>query len=339
MQILGARVVVEGVEKHEPLNEGSILWMTESRTPLGLIDEIFGPVKNPYYIVRYNSENEVPEGIRGGTLISFVPEFADHVLNNKDLYEKGYDASGPNDEEVSEEAEFSDDEKEAEYNRMQKMTKRGMNNQNREKRKNNGEKVPPRDGFVPRFPRAPATPSLDHGHCSPISGIGQGPLGATNRNPPFSPANAGPSLATSGFWSNGTTLPQQQSAVLPNGFPTNGVSWYPGNTHISHQLPVPGVPFQQQLNPNHGFPPAPIYPGVQPNIFAQPMHAQGPMNQNQITFGLSSPFPQIQPPINFHSSSISGNQHAPHQYNPGASAYRGRRTFHRGSSRGWRPAR
>ena len=56
----------------------------------GIVDEIFGPVKNPYYVVRYNSDNEVPAGIQQGTLISFVAEFGNHVLNNDNLYKKGY---------------------------------------------------------------------------------------------------------------------------------------------------------------------------------------------------------------------------------------------------------
>ncbi|KAJ1410713.1 Translation protein, beta-barrel domain superfamily [Sesbania bispinosa] len=339
MSILDAQVIVEGVEKHDPLNEGSILWMTENRTPLGLIDEIFGPVKNPYYIVRYNSEKEVPEGIRVGTLISFVPEFANHVLNNKDLHKKGYDTSGVNDEEVSDDGEFSDDEKEAEYNRMQRMTKRGINDQNPRNGRNNRNKFPPKDGFVPTFPVAPATPMLDHGHCSPIPGIGQGLVRASNVNPPFPPTNACPNLTTSGVWTNGSTFPLQQSSMLPNGFLPNGVTWYPENTQIPHQFPVPGIPFQQQLNPFPGCPPATIFPGVQPNIFTQLMNAQGPVNQNQITFGLSSPFTQIQPLTNLHSSSISGNPHAPYQFTPGSSANHGRQTFHRGGSKGWRPAK
>ena len=125
--MLGAQVIVEGVEKHNPLNEGSILWITESRSALGLVDEIFGPVRNPYYIVRYNLESEVPAGIRPGISISFVPEFANHVLNDKSLYSKGYDASGANDEELLEEEEFSDDEKEAEHRKMQRNKKRGTN--------------------------------------------------------------------------------------------------------------------------------------------------------------------------------------------------------------------
>ena len=350
---------MEGVEKHDPLNEGSILWMTESRTPLGLINEIFGPVKNPYYVVRYNSESEVPKGIHGGTLISFVPEFANHVLNNKDLYNKGYDASGLNDEEVSDEAEFSDDEKEAEYKRKQRMTKRGMNDQNPGRRKNIGRKFPPKGGVppTPTFPVAPAAPLHDHGHCSTFSGNGQGPFGATTVVPPFPPANAGPNLTTNGVWTNGATLRQPQSAVPPNAFPTNGTPWFPANTQISHQWSVPpGVPFQQQLNPSQVFPPATMFPGVQPNMLAQPMFAQGLGGQNQMTFGLSSPFSQVQLPIcagqqfpssdlqpvtnrNLASSSIPFNDQAPHQFHPGASSNHGRRPFHRRGRRGWRPAK
>ncbi|TYK11128.1 H/ACA ribonucleoprotein complex non-core subunit NAF1-like isoform X1 [Cucumis melo var. makuwa] len=141
LSMLGNQVIVEGVEKHNPLSEGSILWITEARSPLGLVDEIFGPVKNPYYSVRYNSESEVPLGISGGTHVSFVLEFADYVLNNKDLYKKGYDASGVNDEEVSDDGEFSDDEKELEFKEMQRLAKRAMNdNQQINGNKNNGRK-------------------------------------------------------------------------------------------------------------------------------------------------------------------------------------------------------
>ncbi|ESQ56255.1 hypothetical protein EUTSA_v10024822mg [Eutrema salsugineum] len=111
LSVLSTQLVVERMEKHSPLTEGSILWITERRTPLGLVDEIFGPVKCPYYIVRFNSKSEVPEGIIQGTHVSFVADYAQHILNIKELEKKGYDESGDNDEEISED---SDDEKEAE---------------------------------------------------------------------------------------------------------------------------------------------------------------------------------------------------------------------------------
>ncbi|RDX94584.1 H/ACA ribonucleoprotein complex non-core subunit NAF1, partial [Mucuna pruriens] len=349
--IIGAQVIVEGVEKHDPLNEGSILWLTEGRKPLGLVDEIFGPVKNPFYIVRYNSESEVPAGIHGGTLISFVPEFAAHVLSNKDLYKKGYDASGANDEELSDEVEFSDDEKEAEYKRMQRLTKKGVNDQNHGNKKNNRKKFPPKELVKPTIPGAPAAPLHDHGNCPPFSGIGQGLLGGTAPVPSFPPLNAVPNFATNGVWPNGTTFPQQpQSAMLPNGFSTNGMSWYPQNTQISPQLPMSGIPFQQQLHPNQGSLSTTMLPGMQPNMFAQSMYATGLVGQNQMAFGMGPPFPQNQPPIftaqqGFPSTELHSERNlsfqtnttsaAPPQFHPLPSANLGRITFHGAGREGW----
>lgn len=123
---MSTQVIVGGMEEHTPLAEGSILWITERRTPLGLVDEIFGQVECPLYSVRFNSESEVPEGVSEGTPVSYVADYAQHILNIKELQKKGYDASGDNDEEISEELEFSDDEKEAQYRKTQKMEKRGM---------------------------------------------------------------------------------------------------------------------------------------------------------------------------------------------------------------------
>nr|KYP68830.1 H/ACA ribonucleoprotein complex non-core subunit NAF1 [Cajanus cajan] len=340
--IVGAQVIVEGVETHDPLNEGSILWLTESRKPLGLVDEIFGPVKNPFYIVRYNSESEVPDGIHGETLVSFVPEFAAHVLNNKDLYKKGYDASGANDEELSDEMEFSDDEQEAEYKRMREMTKRGVNEQNHINRKKNRKK------FLPREHKARATPAAplpDHGNCPPsfpyLNAAGTGQV------PSFPHLNAAPNFTPNGVWTNGTAFPQQlqSSAMLPNGLPANGMPWFPQNTQISPQLPMQGVPFfQQQLHPNQGSLSTTMQPGMQSNMFGQSMYATG-LGQNQMTFGMGLPFSQMQPPIfaaqqgfpstELHSNTILG---ARPQFHPRPSANRGRKTFHGAGRRGGRPA-
>ncbi|KAG6532351.1 uncharacterized protein LOC121968718 isoform X1 [Zingiber officinale] len=126
--VLDNKVVVNGLEKHNPLSEGSILWITEMRLPLGLVDEIFGPVKNPFYVIRYNSVKEIPAGISVGTAVSFVLEFATCILNYIELHKKSYDASGENDEELHDEVEFSDDEKEAWYKKSSRHAKRGNNN-------------------------------------------------------------------------------------------------------------------------------------------------------------------------------------------------------------------
>ncbi|KAM5580916.1 hypothetical protein ABKV19_010236 [Rosa sericea] len=253
LSVVGTKVIVEGVEKHNPLNEGSILWITESRSPLGLVDEIFGPVINPYYMVRYNTESEIPAGIEVGTPISFVQEFADHVLNNKDLYRKGYDASGANDEEISDEAEFSDDEKEAEYKRLQKMTKRGMNEQNAGSKKNNrkrgknkmgpwknGQSSPqqtPPDQHHEHFSSAaparrygPSSSAVSEGLVSGRGSVRPFP-GATQAAVPSSDVYAGrnsiPSAGECIFWTHGFTR-DDGSTWLP---PTSIRSRFPGTTY------------------------------------------------------------------------------------------------------------
>ncbi|KAK4420482.1 hypothetical protein Salat_1998600 [Sesamum alatum] len=277
LSIIGTQVIVEGVEKHNPLNEGSILWITESRSPLGIVDEIFGPVKNPYYIVRYNSESEVPAGIEQGTLISFVAEFANHVLNDKSLYQKGYDASGENDEELFDEVEFSDDEKEAEYKRMLKTKKRGteeskpgtkrkdkrkLKNQNKNWSRNQdpAKQAPLGGGNLPvnegQNVAPPAATSLNQENYSSSSGLRQDLAGPQATIPPFPQRAQAPGFCPpNGIWSNGFPLQQQQSG-LANGLPPNGMLWMQQNQPYQlYQTPLQtGMAFQQQMSTIPGLP-------------------------------------------------------------------------------------
>lgn len=302
LSVVGPQVIVEGVEKHNPLNEGSILWITENRSPLGIIDEIFGPVKNPYYIVRYNSENEVPSGIQQGTLISFVAEFADHVLNDKSLYQKGYDASNENDEELSDDVEFSDDEKEAEHKRMLKMKKRGTNepmpgNKRKDKKRqlknqkgswnNNGDPAAqtPRGGsnlpvvteehhFTPPFG---ASLNQDNHQCS--SGPKQGFAGDQAPIPPFPHRPQAPGFpAPNGSWNNG--FPQQNANLL-SGLPPNGMLWMQQSLPYLYPTPLQtGAAFQQQIGMIPGLPPNFNAMAGQPNFGGT--LPPWPMNQNAL---------------------------------------------------------
>lgn len=269
IQIVGAQVIVEGVEKHNPLNEGSILWITESRSPLGLVDEIFGPVKNPYYIVRYNSDSEVPHGIQEGTLISFVPEFVNHILNNNNLYKKGYDASGENDEELSDELEFSDDEKEAEYKRMKKqMAKRETNDQNLGNRKGDRKKFKNKGGGKWRndnqpSPTPPPGGSGQQNQHAVSPGPVQGFAGGPGSVPPY-PQGPGFSAPSSGVWMNGISgqqpqIPQQNQNFLPPVMSSGPVQGFPSGP-ITSSGPVQGFPGGPitSSGPVQGFPGGPI---------------------------------------------------------------------------------
>ncbi|KAH0652062.1 hypothetical protein KY284_031974 [Solanum tuberosum] len=316
---IGAQVVVEGVEKHSPLCDGSILWITENRSPLGIVDEIFGPVKNPYYIVRYNSDNEVPPGIHPGTLISFVPEFSSHILNDNSLYKKGYDASGENDEEASED-EFSDDEKEAEHRRMLKMKKRGITNDqkpgNKKKDKRNlknrsqnwkhdqgvatdvqHENGKPSVDQSPRFIPAAAAPVVQGIHQS-ATRQGHGQSIRPPSVPSFPHMQNSPGLASpsTGVWPNGFPYQQPQNMGFPNTLPNMGMSWpQQGHPQQMFQMPLPNaLPFEQQINPT--LPPSFIFPGGLPNFGAGPSFGPWPafgqnvFNQSPMAMGLPGQF-------------------------------------------------
>ncbi|KAL0311597.1 UNVERIFIED_CONTAM: hypothetical protein Sangu_2454400 [Sesamum angustifolium] len=328
LSIIGPQVIVEGVEKHNPLNEGSILWITESRSPLGIVDEIFGPVKNPYYIVRYNSESEVPSGIQQGTSISFVPEFANHVLNDKSLYQKGYDASGENDEELFDEVEFSDDEKEAEYKRMLKTKKRGteeskpgakrkdkrkLKNQNKNWSRNQdpakqtplgGGNVPVNEGqnVVP-----PVATSLNQENYSSSSALRQDLAAPQATFLPFPQRAQAPGFCPpDGIWSNGFPHQQQQQSVgLVNGLPPNGMLWMQQNQPYQlYQTPLQtGMAFQQQMSTIPGLPLNFNALGGQANFSGGP--AIGPwttsLDQNMLNslqFGMGLPPQNASLPLN-----------------------------------------
>ncbi|XP_021901038.1 H/ACA ribonucleoprotein complex non-core subunit NAF1 isoform X2 [Carica papaya] len=361
LSVLGAKVIVEGVEKHNPLNEGSILWITENRTPLGLVDEIFGPVKNPYYVVRYNSESEVPVEIHQGTLISFVPEFADHVLNDKNLYKKGYDASGENDEELSDEVEFSDDEKEADYKRMQKMTKRGTSDQRPGNRKNVGKKVKNRDGawkncrhsaeqtqkeagqpllppqdHIQQHPSS-ATPSLDHGGNSSslsISSMGQSILGGSGFVPSFPHMPQASGFVGHGVWPSGMLFQQPQNSI----FPLPGVMpWLSQNQQQQNLYPMSmantmGIPNPLCMPNPMGIPNPLCMPNPMPMPSLMPLQQQLDPNQNSlpnlaVPIGQPNPFPGPSPAI---WSGFAGQNSFNQTSGTGEFSNRGRKPFHRG---------
>ncbi|XP_015574017.1 H/ACA ribonucleoprotein complex non-core subunit NAF1 isoform X2 [Ricinus communis] len=365
LKIINAQVIVEGVEKHNPLNEGSILWITEKRSPLGLVDEIFGPVQNPYYVVRYNSESEVPSGISQGTRISFVAEFANHVLNEKNLYKKGYDASGENDEELSDEAEFSDDEKEAEYMRMKKMSKRGINGQTVGNKKNSRTKDKNRNGNRKNVGPLGQHASMCGGQLPPPNQNQQNTssavasmnnysssssfTGGASFFQPFPPMaqSAGLFQPSNGAWISGLASQQPQNAVIPGGFPANNMSWAAQNQfHPPSRMPITnGMPFQQQFIPSQGSLSNGVPPGGQMSFFAGPSPWPAVIGQNcfnQAPFEMGFQVQPTQPIMNVGdqgnglgvSAVIPGNIQAPQQFNSGAPSGRGgRRQFHRGGGR------
>ncbi|KAG6512562.1 H/ACA ribonucleoprotein complex non-core subunit NAF1-like [Zingiber officinale] len=243
--VFGNRVIVEGSVDHNPLNEGSILWITETRIPLGIIDEIFGPVKNPYYVVRYNSEKDVPVGIIEGTAVSFVMEFAAYVLD-KDISKRGYDASGENDEEVFNEMEFSDDEKETEYKRSLRQTKRGTDDFKFGNREKGAQKKKTRDKG--RGANKSNIPTFSHG---PETVEQSGP-GTRGHNKPSRLCNSGSVKSLSSrHLASGSGVAQAASLAV-NALSNPATPSYQLSQH-QHASPGHAMPFLQQTNPSMAF--------------------------------------------------------------------------------------
>ncbi|KAK8952795.1 hypothetical protein KSP40_PGU005581 [Platanthera guangdongensis] len=186
LSVMMNKVIVEGSVRHNPLDEGSVLWVTDTRSQLGLVDEIFGPVKNPFYVVRYNNEQEVPAGVEVGISVSFVAEFASQILNDKNLYKKGYDASGDNDEELDNDFDFSDDEKEAEFRRSLRLEKRQGNDRREAKQETRVDRK--RDtSMKPRIqhkgiPKQQSCTPSSMNQPQPAAFVGQSGIGHGNSN-------------------------------------------------------------------------------------------------------------------------------------------------------------
>ena len=102
---------------------GSLLCV--ERAPLGYVDEVFGPVKEPLYSLR--APDATIESIAVGNRV-FAVERLSSVVVETALYRKGYDNSGKFDEEAEGDLEFSDDEKEAEARRKRKGKRKGRGN-------------------------------------------------------------------------------------------------------------------------------------------------------------------------------------------------------------------
>ena len=61
------------------MDEGSILCLPD-RTPLGRVEEVFGPVTEPLYSLRFAGGTEVPAEARQGAAVCSVERFNTYVL-------------------------------------------------------------------------------------------------------------------------------------------------------------------------------------------------------------------------------------------------------------------
>eukprot|EP00743_Colponemidia_sp_Colp-15_P004357 GILK01004699.1.p1 GENE.GILK01004699.1~~GILK01004699.1.p1 ORF type:complete len:435 (+),score=56.52 GILK01004699.1:29-1333(+) len=124
-------VVVQALKDSRPLNIDNLLCYGD-RVTLGRIDEVFGPVVQPLFTIRYAKNTDIdPEKCKPGEPVYYVPEMASYILPDT-IKCKGSDASNLHDEEPAvEEIEFSDDEAEREFKKKAKDAKKQSKGQNR----------------------------------------------------------------------------------------------------------------------------------------------------------------------------------------------------------------
>ncbi|USP80090.1 hypothetical protein yc1106_07364 [Curvularia clavata] len=131
--IVGNLVVVKAKMSgdEQVLESGSALCL-QDRTVVGKVSEQIGRVEEPRYSFGFNDTAELATlGIEKDTPIYYVDEHSTFTETEPIRRQKHTDASNLHDEETNE-VEFSDDEKEAEYKREQKAKKRSRADSNEE---------------------------------------------------------------------------------------------------------------------------------------------------------------------------------------------------------------
>ncbi|SPQ99489.1 H/ACA ribonucleoprotein complex non-core subunit NAF1 [Plasmodiophora brassicae] len=101
-------VVIMAKEGAQPIDIGGALALHD-RTPLGYVDDVFGPVQSPFYLVRVRADDDL--SVSNGAAVFAVEELS-ALLEAAKLDRKGTDASYLNDEEDKNQVEYSDDEEE-----------------------------------------------------------------------------------------------------------------------------------------------------------------------------------------------------------------------------------
>lgn len=115
--IIDCLISVQSFKGQAALDLDSVLFLKDG-SPLGLIFEVFGPVKEPRYLIRFNSREEIEErGLKVDLPVYCAPilgaPITSYVFTTDLMKMKGSDASWKHNNEPPEELrEFSDDEQE-----------------------------------------------------------------------------------------------------------------------------------------------------------------------------------------------------------------------------------
>ncbi|XP_041982560.1 H/ACA ribonucleoprotein complex non-core subunit NAF1 [Aricia agestis] len=139
-------VVVRAFPETPAVDLDTVLFLDNGAKALGKVFDVFGPVTEPHYCVRFNSEEHVKErGVSAGMDVYIAPRSSDHtnyVFLTELMKTKGSDASWLHDiEPPPNQVEFSDDEEERRANRARKEQRQRQDGDSGETSKNQPRKI------------------------------------------------------------------------------------------------------------------------------------------------------------------------------------------------------
>ncbi|KAJ9507522.1 hypothetical protein QJQ45_006537 [Haematococcus lacustris] len=125
LSVLEGVVVVQGLVNSRALAEGSVLVLDETRQAIGRIEEVFGPVTQPFYALRWSSPGPPPPALKPGARLASLARCAERIAPEMFVgHERPVDYDPGVEVEEEEEVYFSDDEAEAAYTRKLQMKRK-----------------------------------------------------------------------------------------------------------------------------------------------------------------------------------------------------------------------
>lgn len=269
MSVPGLMMTVKSNPYIKPLDEGSVLCL-EDRTVLGCVDEVFGPVLMPMYLIRFESAEKMPKTVSANAAVYYATEHTTYIVPEK-IKDKGTDASNIFDEEMDE-TEFSDDEEEAAAKRGNRKRNRGGGPIIGKERANSASVYSGRGGRTGRGGRGNRVGKFTDYHARPVP-LPNSCRVASSQQPPIPIMSLTPAMQTQPFGGvTKYTQPGGFGMVRPmlygstnytsprgHGVPIGPVLHYNGVSVSQGHIPAPNY-FQPPLPPHYGAHNLPPYP-------------------------------------------------------------------------------
>lgn len=189
IEIIDKAIIVQSDPTMNMALDMGTLFAYEDRQVMGEVFETFGPVSKPFYSILYNSSDEIDkERAIVGATVYYVPSYSrTQVVPTDQLkLQKGTDASNAFDEEINEsEQEFSDDEQEMTFRRLQKQKRSGKLASN-----DTEAVVPERGNRVAKRPRKRAAHQKTHKFADEPADDFDSMLAAYEKSQPTPPSRA-----------------------------------------------------------------------------------------------------------------------------------------------------